>query len=98
MLIRISLIIAIIACIAAAALNFVTVKEKITKVVGERDEWHKKFTDTDAELTTTKGTLAKTEKELTQTKETLATTQQERDKAVADVDALTKKSNDLAAN
>ena len=98
MLIRISLIIAIIACIAAAALNFVKVKEKIEVVVAERNDWQKKWTDTDAELTTTKGTLAKTTKELDQTKETLATTQQERDKAVADVDTLTKKSTELAAN
>jgi exonuclease VII large subunit len=98
MLIRISLIIAIIAGLAAAALNFIKVKEKIETVVTERDDWHKKFTDTDAELTTTKGTLAKTEKELNQTKETLATTQQERDKAVANADTLTKKATELAAN
>jgi hypothetical protein len=98
MLIRISLIIAIIAGLAATALNFVKVKEKITIVVAERDDWHKKFTDTDAELTTTKGTLAKTEKDLNQTKETLATTQQERDKAVANADTLTKKATELAAN
>jgi exonuclease VII large subunit len=98
MLIRISLIIAIIACIAAAALNFVKVKEKIEIVVAERNDWQKKFTDTDAELTTTKGTLAKTEKELNQTKETLVATQQERDKAVVDAETLTKKANELAAN
>lgn len=98
MLIRISLIIAIIACIAAAALNFVKVKEKITIVVAERDDWKQKFTDTEAELNTTKTTLAKTEKELNQTKETLVATQQERDKAVADLDVQTKKSNELAAN
>ena len=98
MLIRISLIIAIIACIAAAALNFVKVKEKITTVVAERDDWRKKFTDTDAKLTATEATLSKTEKELNQTKEALVSTQQERDKAVADVDVLTKKSTELAGN
>jgi len=98
MLIRISLIIAIIAGIAATALNFVKVKETITRVVAERDDWHKKFTDTDAELTTTKGNLAKTEKELNQTKETLVATQQERDKAVATADEQTKKATELAAN
>ena len=98
MLIRISLIIAIIAGLAATALNFVKVKEKITTVVAERDDWHKKFTDTDAELTTTKGTLAKTEKELNQTKETLVTTQQERDKAVAEAETQIKKATELAAN
>jgi len=96
MLIRISLIIAIIAGLAAAGLNFVKVKEKITTVVAERDNWHQKFTDTDAELTTTKGTLAKTEKELNQTKETLVATQQERDGAVAKADEQTKKATELA--
>jgi flagellar biosynthesis chaperone FliJ len=95
MLIRISLIIAIIAGLAAAALNFIKVKEKIDTVVSERNEWNRKFTETDAELTTTKGTLAKTEKELTQTKETLATTQQERDKAVAEADVQIKKATEL---
>jgi hypothetical protein len=96
MLIRISLIIAIIAGLAAAALNFIKVKEKIDTVVSERNEWNRKFTETDAELTTTKGTLAKTEKELTQTKETLAATQQERDKAVAEADVQIKKATELA--
>lgn len=96
MLIRISLIIAIIAGLAAAALNFIKVKEKIDTVVAERNDWNKKFVDTDAELTTTKGTLAKTEKELNQTKETLVTTQQERDKAVAEAEVQIKKSTELA--
>jgi len=96
MLIRISLIIAIIAGLAAAGLNFVKVKEKIETVVAERDDWHQKFTTTEAELTTTKGTLAKTEKELNQTKETLVAAQQERDKAVATADEQTKKATELA--
>lgn len=96
MLIRISLIIAIIAGLAAAALNFVKVKEKIDTVVAERNDWNKKWTDTDAELTTTKGNLAKTEKELNQTKETLVSTQQERDKAVAEADVQIKKATELA--
>jgi len=96
MLIRISLIIAIIAGLATAALSFVKVKETIVRVVAERNDWHNKFDRTDAELTTTKSTLAKTEKELGQTKETLVATQQERDKAVAEADIQIKKSTDLA--
>jgi len=96
MLIRISLIIAIIAGLAAAALNFIKVKEKIEIVVADRNAWNKRWVDTDAELTTTKGTLAKTEKELNQTKETLVVTQQERDKAVAEADIQIKKATDLA--
>lgn len=95
MLIRISLIIAIIAGLAAGAINFIKVKERIDGVVAERDGEHQKYVKTDAELTTTKGTLAKTEKELTTTKETLASTQQERDKAVAEADIQIKKSTEL---
>ena len=95
MLIRISLIIAIIAGLAAGVINFIKVKEKIDVVVVERNDWNQKYVKTDAELTTTKGTLAKTEKELTTTKETLASTQQERDKAVAEADVQIKKSTEL---
>ena len=95
MLIRISLIIAIIAGLAAGALNFIKVKEKIDAVVTERNDWHTKHDKTFAELTTTKSTLVKTEKDLTSTKEKLATTQQERDKAVAEAEIQIKKSTEL---
>jgi hypothetical protein len=96
MLIRISLIIAIIAGLAAGALNFIKVKEKIDTVVAERNDWHTKFDKTDAELTSTKSALAKTEKELNQTKETLVATQQERDKAVQEAEVQIKKATELA--
>lgn len=95
MLIRISLIVAIIAGLAAGALNFIKVKEKIDTVVTERNDWHSKHDKTFAELTTTKSTLVKTEKDLAGTKEKLATTQQERDKAVADAEIHIKKSTEL---
>ena len=94
MLIRISLIIAIIAGLAAGAINFIQVKQKIDGVVTERNDWNQKYVKTDTELTTTKGTLAKTEKELTTTKETLASTQQERDKAVAEAEIQIKKATE----
>ncbi len=96
MLIRISLIIAIIAGLAAAALNFVKVKEKIDTVVAERNDWHNKYDQTYSELTQTKSTLNKTEKELAQTKEALQSTQQERDKAVAEAETQIKKATELA--
>lgn len=96
MLIRISLIVAIIAGLAAGALNFIKVKEKIDTVVTERNEWNKKYVDTDAAWTTTKDTLAKTEKELTKTKDTLATTEQQRAAAVAEAETQLKKSAELS--
>ena len=95
MLIRISLIIAIVAGLAAGTLNFIKVKEKIDTVVTERNDWHNKFNVTDAELTTTKADLAKTEKELDKTKETLVQTEQERAAAVAEVDTLNRKNSEL---
>ena len=97
MLIRISLIIAIIAGLAAAALNFVKVKEKIELVVTQRDTEHNGRLAAEGERDKVKADLAKTEKELTQTKETLAATQQERDKAVAEADTQLKKATELAA-
>jgi type III secretory pathway component EscV len=95
MLMRISLIVAIIAGLAAGALSFIKVKEKIDGVVTERNEWNQKYVTTDAELTTTKGTLAKTEKDLTKTKDSLVKAEQERAAALAEAEVLTKKSNEL---
>jgi hypothetical protein len=96
MLIRISLIIAIIAGLAAGALNFVKVKEKITGIRAERDEWHQKHDATFAELTTTKKELDTTKTDLTQTKEALETTTSQRDKAVADLGVATRRGTQLA--
>jgi hypothetical protein len=95
MLIRISLIIALVAALAVGILNFVMVKEKIDTLITQRNDWHGKYDTTYAELTTTKQTLAKTESELKQTQETLATTATERDKAVAEAAAQTKKATEL---
>ncbi len=96
MLIRISLIIAIIAGLAAGALNFIKVKEKIDVVVAERNDWNQKYVKTDQDLTSTKGELAKTEKDLTKTKETLAKTEQERATAVAEAETQIKKATELS--
>ncbi|MCU0786189.1 MAG: hypothetical protein MUF81_19500 [Verrucomicrobia bacterium] len=95
MLIRISLIIAIVAALAVGVLNFVMVKEKIGTLITERNDWHGKYDTTYAELTTTKKTLAQTESDLKQIQETLATTTAQRDKAVADAVAQTKRATEL---
>ncbi len=95
MLIRISLIIAIIAGLAAGAINFIQVKQKIDGVVTERNTEHAGRLSAEGERDKTKADLVKTEKELTNTKETLASTQQERDKAVAEADIQIKKSTEL---
>lgn len=95
MLIRISLIVAIIAGLAAGVLNFIKVKEKIDIVVTERDTQRDGRLAAEGERDATKATLAKTEKELTNTKETLAKTEQERTAAVAEADIQIKKATEL---
>jgi myosin heavy subunit len=97
MLIRISLIIAIIAALAAGTLNFITVKEKIETVIVQRDDWKQKWNTTDGELTKTKTEWDKTKKDLAQTQEELATTKSERDNAVSTASAAVKKAEEVTA-
>lgn len=93
---RISLIVAIIAGLAAGVLSFIKVKEKIDGVVAERNDWNQKYVKTDADLTTTKSDLAKTTKELGKTKDALAKSEQERAAAVAEMEVQIKKSTELS--
>lgn len=96
MLIRISLIVAIVAGLAIAGLNFAKVQKDITALVADRDnEKHVKEV-TIASLAATNKILVKTTKDLTATKELLATTTKERDDAVAQAEELTKKDVALA--
>ena len=90
MLIRISLIVAIIAGLGAGALNFLKVKEKITILQANLQEQTEGRQKAETELASTKQELEKTSTELKTTKETLETTSQERDKAVAEADKRTK--------
>lgn len=96
MLLRLSLVIAILAALAVGVLNFVMVKEKVTTLIAERNDWHGKFDTSQKELAKTTDDLKKTTAELNTTKEALAATTAERDKAQAEVASLTKKAADLA--
>ena len=96
MLIRISLIIAIVASLATAGISFLKVKEKITTLVSERDDWKGKFTTTDGELRTTKTDLTKTKKDLDKTKADLATTTSERDQAQNEATDAKKRATEVA--
>jgi hypothetical protein len=96
MLIRITLIIAIIAGLAAGVLNFVQVKDKITTTLKERDDFH---TDRDKEADLhrkfekdSKDTHAALER----TNTLLVATQAERDTAVQSAADQTKRAQDLA--
>ena len=95
MLIRISLIVALVTALAVGILNFVMVKEKIETVEKHRAEEKAAKEVAQKDLSDTRRTLAKTEKDLKQTQETLATTTTERDKAITEVAALTKKATEL---
>lgn len=96
MLIRICLIVAIVAGLAAGALNFTKVKEKIlglqenlaTETAGRQAA--------EADLAKTRNDLDSTTKELKATKTTLETTTQERDQAVAEADKRTKEAEALS--
>jgi hypothetical protein len=90
MLIRISLIVAIIAALGVAAFNFTKVKEKVTILQNnwltesnQHQLYLKKFTDTDRQLKATNAVLV-------QTKAMLDTATQERDDAVKKADEQTK--------
>jgi multidrug resistance efflux pump len=96
MLIRISLILVIVAALAAGIVNGVWVKDKITTLSGQRD-------DEKSQKVTALGQLASTRKELATTKATLAQTQQdladtkvERDRANDKAATEAKRANDLS--
>src|SRR5882757_5031918 len=95
MLIRISLILAIVASIAVGALNFVKVKEKITTLqtnLKTETEAHKKFEN---DWRVTKRNLDNTNIVLKQTIATLEATTTEKEKALADLSAATKRADKL---
>jgi hypothetical protein len=98
MLLRISLIIAVIAGLGVAGLNIALVKEKITTLVTDRDTQKKDKETAQTSLTKTTKELKDTKTELVTTKENLKTTTEAKDKAEADVADLTKKNEGLADN
>ncbi len=96
MLIRIFLIVAIVAALAAGALSFTQVRGKITTLMQQRDDYHTQLTQTQGQLDNTKKDLAKTQDALKQTEQDLATAKAEREKAVATAAAQTKRADDLS--
>jgi hypothetical protein len=96
MLIRISLIVAIVAALLAGALNVLQVRDKIDTLITERNDFHTERDQARTELASTRTELAKTKDDLTQTQQELADTKSQRDKAVADAATQTKRAEDLA--
>jgi hypothetical protein len=98
MLMRICLIVAILAGLAAAGLNFVTVKEKITTTLKERDDFHTERDKEASDKVKAQKLAKETQTKLDKTAEELGSTKEERDKAVAEAAEQTKKATTLAEN
>lgn len=96
MLIRISLIIALVAGLAVAGLNFFTVREKVTTLVNDRNTQRDGRIAAETDLASTRTDLDKTKSKLKQTEDELASTKTERDAAVVEAAVQIKKATDLA--
>ena len=95
MLIRISLIVAILAGLAVGTLNFLKVKEKITTLQANLDTETKAHQKFESQYNTTQKDLTKRTAELKQTKTELEATTAAKEKADADLVAQTKRADKL---
>jgi len=98
MLIRISLILAIVAGIAVGVINFTKIKTNITELRTHLQEQTDRADKAERELASTKKKLDATVAELTQTKKDLDDTKKQLDVASAKVNDLTQKSDKLTAD
>jgi hypothetical protein len=98
MLLRLSLIVAIIAGLAVGGLNFVLVKDKVTKLAADRDNEKRIKEETQQQLAATKTKLDATEKDLSATKTELASTKDELAKTTAEADAQRKRADSVTAD
>jgi hypothetical protein len=96
-MLRICLIIAIIAGLAAGAVSFFKVQDIITTTRTERNDWHQKDDQEVAAHTKTKKTLKETAAKLDSTQKELAQTKSDLDAANGKVADLTKRSDELTA-
>lgn len=95
MLLRISLIVAILAGLGAGVVSYLEVSDKIPALVTQRDTEHKAKVDEIAAHNKTKTELAKTKSELAQTQSELADTKADRDKQLARAETQTKRADEL---
>jgi hypothetical protein len=96
MLIRISLIVAILAALAAGTVNVVLVKDKISTLVTDRDTQRDGKVKAEGEREKAKKDLTKAEKDLTQANQDLTDAKAEDAKAVATAAAQQKRADDLS--
>ena len=93
---RISLIVAIIAALAAGALNVVVIKDKINTLVADRNTQRDGRISAEGERDKTKKELAKTKNDLTQTQTQLADSQAAEKKAEDTATAQTKRADEIS--
>ena len=96
MLIRISLILAIVAALGAGVLNILQVRDKITTLVSQRDDERGKKQQALSDLSKAKTELTKSQDALKQATQDLADAKSEHDKAVATAAAQTKRADELS--
>jgi hypothetical protein len=96
MLIRISLILAIIAALAAGTLNILQVRDKISTLVTDRDTQRDNRVKAEGEREKAKKDLTKAEKDLTQANQELTDAKAEQTKAVATAAVQIKLANELS--
>lgn len=97
MLMRISLIVAILAALGAGTLNVLQVRDKINTLISQRNTYHDNLDKTKATLDTTKRDLAKAKSDLADTQQQLADAKTARKKAEDTAAAQTKRADDLNA-
>jgi len=95
MLIRISLIIAILAAIGAGVVNFVVVKDKIGALTDDRNTQRADKITAQTDLAQTQKDLARTQNDLRQTQTQLADANAARKQAEDTAEAQTKRADDL---
>jgi hypothetical protein len=96
MLIRISLILAIIAALAAGTLNILQVRDKISTLAADRNTQHDSRVKAEGEREKAKKDLVKAEKDLAQVNQELTDAKAEDAKAVATAAAQVKRADELS--
>ncbi len=96
MLIRISLILAIVVALGAGALNILQVKDKISTLVTDRNTQRDGRVKAEGEREKAKNDLTKAQDTLKQTTQDLTDAKSERDKAVVTATTQTKRADELS--
>ena len=95
MLLRIALIVAIVAGLAAGGLEYYVVSNQVPALTKQRDDEHTAKVSALTDLAQTRTKLKKTQSDLAQTQQDLADTKSSLDKAVARADAETRQVEQL---